>query len=144
METLGRGIICETMAKTTVAHDMYCGQTGQVRYAGIHLLVELWRARHLTDPPRIRAVLNEAIQACGATLLSMDLHTFSPNDGVSGVAVLQESHLSIHTWPEFGYAALDVFVCGTLDPYKAIPVLREGFRPEQMQVMEVKRGILEP
>ena len=96
----------------------------------------------MTDPTRIRAAMIEAVEACGATLLSIDLHEFSPNAGVSGVAVLQESHISIHTWPEFEYAAMDIFVCGTCDPYKAIPVLREHFQPGNIQVVEVKRGLM--
>lgn len=122
--------------------DGYCGRQGDIRFAGIHLLVELWQGNHFTDPVQIRRILTEAITACGATLLSMDLHVFTPNGGVSGVAVLQESHLSIHSWPEYEYAALDVFVCGTIDPYRALPVLKRGFSPERMQVVEIKRGIM--
>jgi S-adenosylmethionine decarboxylase len=135
--------LCETMETTDHATKSYCGQIGQVKFAGIHLLVELWQAQHMSDANKIRTILTEAITACGATLLSMDLHVFSPYGGVSGVAVLQESHISIHTWPEFEYAALDVFVCGTLDPFQAIPVLKEGFKPGKIQVIEVKRGILD-
>lgn len=121
----------------------YCGQSGRIKFAGIHLIVELWQASHLTDPSRIRSIMTEAIEACGATLLSMDLHVFSPNGGVSGVAVLQESHISIHTWPEFEYAAMDVFVCGTIDPYPAIEVIKDRFEPGSIQVIEHKRGIMD-
>lgn len=114
-----------------------------MRFAGIHLLVELWRCRHLQDLAEIDAILREAVRACGATLLHINLHEFSPNGGVSGVAVLQESHISIHTWPEYEYAAMDVFVCGTLDPHRCLPVLKRRFRPDRLQVVEIKRGILE-
>lgn len=130
------------MENTTLTSPTYCGQNGQLKYAGVHLIVELWQAKHLTDPEKIRAIFIEAINACGATLLSIDLHVFSPNGGVSGVAVLQESHISIHTWPEYEYAALDIFVCGTLDPGLTIPVLKREFEPGNIQVVELKRGIL--
>ncbi|MFP4106067.1 MAG: adenosylmethionine decarboxylase [Phycisphaerae bacterium] len=130
------------MKESTLASTAYCGQSGDVKFAGIHLIVELWGARHMTDPQRIKEIMTEAVDACGATLLSIDLHVFSPGGGVSGVAVLSESHISIHTWPEFAYAAMDIFVCGTLDPHKTVPVLREGFRPDSIQVMEIKRGVM--
>ena len=118
-------------------------QEGGLLFAGRHLLIELWGATHLTSEPDIRRILSDAVRACRATLLSIDLHTFSPTHGISGVAVLGESHMSIHTWPEHAYAAVDVFMCGSLDPRKAIPVLKAGFCPKQIQVMEVKRGVLD-
>ena len=126
---------------TTVESSAFCGTQGSIKFAGIHLLIELWQAKHMTDPASIRSIMVDAITACGATLLSIDLHVFSPGGGVSGVAVLQESHISIHTWPEYEYAAMDVFVCGTIDPYLALPVLKERFQPGKLQVVEVKRGI---
>ncbi len=120
---------------------VFCATNGHVNYAGVHLIIELWKSDHFTSLPKIRQILIDSVNACGATLLNIDLHEFTPYQGVSGVAVLQESHISIHTWPEYDYAALDIFVCGTVDPYKAIPVLKDGFKPERIQVVEVKRGI---
>jgi S-adenosylmethionine decarboxylase len=120
----------------------FCGQEGNLKFAGVHLLVELWNPRFLTETDRIREIMIKCIDACGATMLSIDLHVFSPSGGVSGVAILQESHISIHSWPEYGYAALDVFVCGTINPRLAIPVLETEFQPERMEVQEVKRGLL--
>jgi len=131
------------METTQLEPTMYCGQQNGMRFAGIHLLVELWQADHFNDAEAIEQIMTKAIKACGATMLSIDLHVFSPNGGVSGVAVLQESHMSIHTWPEYEYAALDVFVCGTIDPYLAVPVLKEGFNPGKIQIVEVKRGIFD-
>ena len=113
-----------------------------VGYCGRHLLVELWGASRLDELAAVEQALTEAVAACGATLLKMALHRSSPNNGVSGVAVIAESHISIHTWPEYGYAAVDIFVCGSLDPYPAVPVLRRAFQPGKVQLMEVKRGIL--
>jgi S-adenosylmethionine decarboxylase len=121
----------------------YYGTNGHVRYAGVHLVIELWQAQNLDNIEAIDRILRRAVIDCGATLLNMHLHEFTPNGGISGVGVLQESHISIHTWPELEYAALDLFVCGTLDPYEALPALKAGFKPGKLQLTELKRGILE-
>ncbi|HYM31244.1 MAG TPA: adenosylmethionine decarboxylase [Candidatus Cybelea sp.] len=113
-----------------------------LQFAGTHLLVDMWGCSRLSELPHVQATLTEAVAAVGATLLKIDLHHFQPEGGISGVAVLAESHMSIHTWPERGYAALDVFVCGNCDAYKAIPVLRSAFRPESIQLVEHKRGLV--
>ena len=128
--------------KEPVAQQGFYGQEGNLKFAVIHLLVELWHARFLTDADRIRSIMTKMVESCGATLLSIDLHVFSPNGGVSGVAILKESHISIHTWPEYEYAAMDVFVCGTINPRLVLPVLEAEFHPGKMEVKEVKRGIL--
>ncbi len=97
-----------------------------VRCAGAHLIVDLYGAQRLNDIDHVEATLRRCIEAAGATLLHIHLHRFHP-DGVSGVAVLAESHISIHTWPENGYAALDVFMCGSANPDACVPILREAF-----------------
>jgi S-adenosylmethionine decarboxylase len=70
----------------------------------------------------------------------MHLHPFEPNGGISGVAVLAESHISIHSWPERRYAALDVFMCGDAEPERCIDVMRKAFRPKRIAVQELLRG----
>jgi S-adenosylmethionine decarboxylase len=110
-----------------------------VRCAGVHLIVDLHGAKRLNDIEHIEATLRRCVEAASATLLHIHLHHFQPS-GVSGVAVLAESHISIHTWPEIGYAALDVFMCGSADPDKCIPVLREAFAAERVGVNELLRG----
>jgi len=112
-----------------------------VKFAGTHLIIDLWGATRLDEPAHIDAVLREAALASGATILHGHFHHFSPNGGVSGVLVLAESHVSIHTWPERDYAALDIFVCGVCNPYLAIPALKQGFAPERVQLAEHKRGL---
>ncbi|MDI3418011.1 adenosylmethionine decarboxylase [Streptomyces luteolus] len=109
-------------------------------YAGIHITLDMWGAESLDDEVIVSNAMRDAVEACGATLLELKLHRFAPQ-GLTGVAVLSESHLSIHCWPETGYAAIDVFTCGDSDPRKAIPVLRKAFNPDHVQVAELKRGI---
>ena len=111
-----------------------------VRCAGTHLILDLWEAKNLDDINLIEATLREATVKAGATLLHIHLHHFTPNGGVSGVAVLAESHISIHTWPEKGYAALDVFMCGDALPHKTIQIFKNAFSPERILVNEQMRG----
>jgi S-adenosylmethionine decarboxylase len=110
-----------------------------VRCAGVHLIVDLHGAEGLDDIDLIDATLRRCVDAARATLLHIHLHHFQPN-GVSGVAVLAESHISIHTWPDAGYAALDVFMCGKANPDACIPVLREAFNAKRVAVNELLRG----
>ena len=111
-----------------------------VRCAGVHLIVDLYEAEGLADIDLIDEALRKCVAAAGATLLHIHLHHFEPNGGVSGVAVLAESHISIHSWPEANYAALDVFMCGDANPEACIPVLREAFKPKRIVVGEHLRG----
>ena len=110
-----------------------------VRCAGVHLIVDLHEAEGLNDIDLIERTLRRCVDAAQATLLHIHLHHFQPN-GVSGVAVLAESHISIHTWPDAGYAALDVFMCGQANPDACIPVLREAFQAKRVEVNEILRG----
>jgi S-adenosylmethionine decarboxylase len=94
----------------------------------------------LDDIEHIEKALRRCVEVSKATLLHIHLHHFTPNGGVSGVAVLSESHISIHSWPEADYAALDVFMCGEAEPHNAIEVLREAFSPSDIRVGEHLRG----
>ena len=121
-----------------LAKDHFAVRKG-VRCAGVHLIIDLHGAKRLNDIEHIEATLRRCVEAASATLLHIHLHHFQPS-GVSGVAVLAESHISIHTWPEAGYAALDVFMCGSADPDKCVPVLREAFSATRVGVNELLRG----
>jgi S-adenosylmethionine decarboxylase len=120
-------------------HDHFVVRNG-VRCAGAHLIIDLYGAQRLDDIDHIEATLRRCVAAAGATLLHIHLHHFEPNGGVSGVAVLAESHISFHSWPEAHYAALDVFMCGDAEPEKCVPVLREAFSPARVAVSELLRG----
>lgn len=119
--------------------DFFVVKDGEC-FAGTHLLIDVREAEKLDDINYIDQVLRKCVTAAGATLLSIDLHNFEPNGGVSGVAILAESHISIHSWPEYGYAALDVFMCGDAQPAKAVPVLKRAFNAGRVDVQEVRRG----
>lgn len=111
---------------------------------GRHLLVELHGCDReaLDNTDQIRDVMLKAAIDCGAVVLGSQFHHFNPQ-GVSGVVVIAESHISIHTWPEHGYAAVDVFTCGTtVNPQIAADVLIERLGATSHSLMEVPRGVL--
>ena len=110
------------------------------RHAGRHLIIDLYGAKRLDDVEHVERTLKRCVEASGATLLHMHLHPLKPTGGVTGVAVLEESHISIHSWPENGYAALDVFMSGNADPARAIPVLQEAFEASEVVVKTHLRG----
>ncbi len=130
-----------SVTSASEAKDYFVTRDG-VKFAGTHLIIDLWGATNLADPEHIDAVLREAAVATGATILHGHFHHFGPNQGVSGVLVLAESHVSIHTWPERDFAAIDIFVCGACNPYEAVPVLKRGFLPERVTLAEHKRGLV--
>jgi len=121
------------------AKDHFVRKNG-VECAGTHLIIDLVGASGLSDIKLIDRALRQCVEEAGATLLHIHLHHFTPNAGVSGVAVLAESHISIHTWPERDYAALDVFMCGDAEPERCMAVLESAFRPAEIRVKELLRG----
>ena len=111
---------------------------------GRHLLIEMQDCNKeaLNDLGFLRDAMVAAAVDCGATVMGESFHRFSPQ-GVSGVVIIAESHLSIHTWPEYGYAAADIFTCGTtVEPEKAVEVLIEKLGAKNHSVMEIQRGLL--
>jgi S-adenosylmethionine decarboxylase len=131
----------DTMARDvlhTDRDDHFIRRDGAV-FAGTHLIIEVEDGHGLDDEARIQTAFRDCVTACGATLLHIHTHKFSPQ-GVSGVAVLAESHISVHTWPEIGYGAFDVFMCGDADPWQAVGVLKRAFGTEAVHVKELRRG----
>ncbi len=100
-------------------------------------------ADFLNDVAYIKRAMHQAAVACGATIVDEVFHLFNPH-GVSGVVVIAESHLAIHTWPEYGYAAVDLFTCGQeINLEIAFEHLRDSLQAASFSIMEMKRGILE-
>ena len=118
---------------------------GSSLYAlGRHLLVELHGCHPdlLKKVDVVKDILVGAARACGATIVDVTFHEFNPF-GVSGVVVIAESHLSIHTWPEYRYAAVDIFTCGeVIKPELAVTYIASRFRCRAPSVVEIKRGLI--
>lgn len=109
---------------------------------GRHILIEFQGCDpdKLNDIPSIEQAFLAAAEAMKATVVNTTFHHFSPQ-GVSGVVVIQESHLAIHTWPEHEFAAIDIFTCGeTVNPWKAYDFLKAFFQPTNSNAMEINRG----
>ncbi len=107
-----------------------------------HFIAELYECDReiINNVSAVEQVLLEAAKAANATVVGHSFHEFSPH-GVSGVVIIAESHISIHTWPEYGYAAVDIFTCGTLfDNDAAINTIRDGLKADKIIPMEIKRG----
>ena len=134
-----QNITVQTPAEGNERKDFFIERDGE-RFAGTHLIVDLWDAEGINDLDYVDQTLRDCVDAAEATLLHIHLHHFTPNDGISGVAVLAESHISIHSWPESGYAALDIFMCGDAKPHLAVEVLRQRFKPARIGVEEHRRG----
>jgi S-adenosylmethionine decarboxylase len=110
---------------------------------GIHLLIEFTycNRQKIDNMDYLDKVMSQAAEAAGATVLKTAFQDFNPQ-GVSGVVVIAESHLTIHSWPEYGYAAVDIFTCGTkVDPWKAAEFLKRELEAGDMQVRFFQRGI---
>lgn len=110
---------------------------------GSHLLIELFGCDQtsLELEKSVGVAMNDAAVESEATVVAQSFHEFKPY-GVSGAVIIQESHYTIHTWPEHGYAAVDLFYCGgTVKVHKAVDVLRERFKPERIKFLVVRRGL---
>lgn len=118
--------------------DHFVRRDGKI-YAGTHLIIEVIGGDNLDCVDTVESAFRACVEACKATLLHIHLHRFAPQ-GVSGVAVLAESHISVHTWPEAGYAAFDVFMCGDAEPWNAVDILRDAFTADDVIVKELLRG----
>lgn len=109
---------------------------------GRHLLADFHgvAAGRLGDAVAIEALLRAAADAAGATPVAGHFHPFGPGLGVTGVLLLKESHISIHTWPEHGFAAVDVFMCGSARPELAVDVIEAALVPASCVRRDVARG----
>jgi S-adenosylmethionine decarboxylase proenzyme len=123
----------------------FVGGELELKNLGRHILVEFYGCNKskLDDLKFVERTMVGAAEYSKATVVDEVFHKFNPH-GISGVVVIQESHLTIHTWPEYGYAAVDVFTCGhTVDPWDAFFYLNREFEAESNTTMELKRGLLD-
>jgi S-adenosylmethionine decarboxylase len=126
-------------------HKKIQRREGDLNALGRHLLLELkfCNKEVLDDLEYLKTSLIEVAEEIGATVLNNVFHQFCPQ-GVSGVVVIAESHLCIHTWPEYGYAAVDIFTCGnTIDPRDAVNLLVNKLNAQEHSFRELERGLLE-
>ena len=116
--------------------------TSVISASGEHLLADFYgvAAELLKDALFLERLLREAAEQAGARVLSSHFHRFGEEEGVTGVVLLSESHLSIHTWPESGFAALDVFMCGTARPQRALDHAASVLKPSRRRVTHAARG----
>ncbi|MGL5232918.1 MAG: adenosylmethionine decarboxylase [Fusobacteriaceae bacterium] len=112
---------------------------------GRHILVEFYNCNEdiMRDPVLVEKFMNEAARRADATIVNSVFHHFNPY-GVSGAVIISESHLAIHTWPEYGYAAVDVFTCGDkINPWVAFDYLETVFEADRSESFEIPRGMVE-
>lgn len=105
-----------------------------------HLLVEIVGSGLLNDAGLVEAFFQNLAQYYGKDILALHVYRFEPH-GLSGLLVMPESHVAIHTWPEYGYAALDIFLGASLDPKASVPIIWEYFKPQDVKITELTRGV---
>jgi S-adenosylmethionine decarboxylase proenzyme len=114
-----------------------------VKTLGRHIILELWEAENLNSASTLELAIEETVQAIDGTMLDLRVVEF-PVHGVTGVGIIAESHVAVHTWPEHGYAAVDIFTCNLeADIDAGIEAMKRHFLPGRTQVMEVRRGIMD-
>ncbi|MDE0053095.1 MAG: adenosylmethionine decarboxylase, partial [Gammaproteobacteria bacterium] len=109
---------------------------------GRHVLIESFGDHARLDAPALKRLLRRAARAGGANVLSCHMHGFGDQGGVTGVALLAESHITVHTWPERSYAAFDVFMCGTCDADKAVDVIARAAPGARLSIRALERPVL--
>ncbi len=109
-------------------------------YAGKHIILDLWNITFDNKISTLKNIMKESILVSKATLLHIHLHRFGKDQGISGVAVLAESHISVHTWPERDYIAFDIFMCGDTLPDAASESIINSLKPKRKLINILKRG----
>ena len=113
-----------------------------MEFTGIHIIADFWFAKNITSTQELRRLLLKAAKKAQSTPLELLVHKFSPQ-GLTGVLLIAESHIAIHTWPEIEYMALDIFTCGkNVKPKKALEFLQKELKPKRVFVQELKRGMI--
>lgn len=110
------------------------------KFSGIHLIAEFWYGKIIEDPKKIREILITAVRKMNNSPLKVAIHKFQPQ-GITAVVLLAESHIALHSWPEFNYLAIDIYTCGDkATPEKALEYLKKEFQPKKVKIKKIKRG----
>ena len=117
------------VSRKHISEDHFIVEKKQV-YAGKHLLLDLWGANFNNSIQTLKKLIKNSVKTAGATLLHIHLHRFGKEQGISGVAILAESHISVHTWPERDYIAFDIFMCGDTNPENSAEYLIKLLKPK--------------
>ncbi|MDI6603305.1 MAG: adenosylmethionine decarboxylase [Patescibacteria group bacterium] len=117
-------------------------KASKIKYAGIHLLAEFWHGKNIENPKELERVLVRGAKKAKNIPLKVFIHKFSPQ-GITGVVLLAESHIALHSWPEINYLAIDIFTCGEKTmPHRTLEYLKKRFQPKKIEIKEIKRGII--
>ena len=138
----GKAIERKMIEKTKRSIQWVTNAKDKAKYAGIHLIAEFWHGKIVDAEKELKQILTEAAKRANSTPLGIEIYKFSPQ-GITGVVLLAESHIALHSWPEYGYLAIDIFTCGNKSlPEKALEYLKEEFNPKKIEVKRIKRGTL--
>ena len=122
--------------------DHFVRSNGKL-FAGYHYLIDVWgRGIYLENELEIRKILKKAATSAGASVLHILTHRFGDGQGITGIAILAESHISVHTWPERDFAAFDIFLCGDTNPEKSLEIIKQYTKASKLKVSKIKRGII--
>ena len=128
------------MFRKTKRSTLWIPQEKNQKYAGIHLIAEFWYGKNIKSPRKLKRILIEAAKEAKNVPLKVSIHKFSPH-GITGVILLAESHIALHSWPEINYLAIDIFTCGCKAvPHKALKYLKKEFKPKEIETREIIRG----
>ena len=129
----------EKKASKVITEDHFIIEK-EMTYAGQHIILDLWNVQFDNKVTTLEEIIKAAIIVSKAMLLHIHLHRFGKSQGISGVALLAESHISVHTWPERNYIAFDIFMCGDTFPNLAANSLVKALKPSKKDIYILKRG----
>lgn len=138
-------IVSEGAYETPSYNDIDCRDLHLIKcseyvYAGNHLIFDFWGSEEILNQKLIIDSCQVAVKEAGATILHSHFHEFGEGMGITGVVVLSESHLSLHTWPEINLMTFDIYMCGDASPAVALEFLRSKLNPQKITMMNLKRG----
>lgn len=125
------------------ARDMHLIRHPDYVYAGNHLIFDFWGSEEIQNQKLIIESCHTGVTRAGAHILHSHFHEFGDGCGMTGVVVLSESHLSLHTWPEINLMTFDIYMCGTASPKMALDYLKEHLKPKKVVLLDLKRGAFE-